>query len=362
MKRTIFLILACLLLGGCASNSPAETPLPAAEAPAPPAAAETPVPEAAPAPLALSAFTEADSAAMSRFMSRNRCLIDGDVLYGLDFDGDLSPVLARYALRDGRPEDFQILCRGCVPEYLALEDGKLYFLNGGVAQSCDLKSKKCRTLADRPWQSLQVFDGALYYVDAEGRFCRCALDGKTGETLIDGPCDYAWAMPEGVIYQSERDGCCLRLRLWDGTDRRLTAAASYAPLRLGDTVWYAQKDREGSVLACVDLRDGTVRRCDAPEIRGAAELFFAGGEPLLRVFLAEDSRKQLVLSPGGREGTACAYSGYRLCDYVGEGLRVDAAYDPDGRLRCFVLVDGDGGELRYFGGQILNDTEQNDGA
>lgn len=72
------------------------------------------------------------------------------------------------------------------------------------------------------------------------------------------------------------------------------------------------------------------------------------------MFLAGDGWKQQLLRPGETEGEACAYSGYRLCDFVGEACRVDAAYDPDGRLRCFVLVNEAGGELRYFGGKVLD--------
>ena len=172
--------------------------------------------------------------------------------------------------------------------------------------------------------------------------------------LIEGPCDYAWAMPEGIVYQSENEGACLRLRLWDGTDRRLTAAASYAPLRIDDTIWYSLYDGEGSVLASVDLTEGLVTRYETAELRGAAELFSADGAWTLRVFLAGDGWRQQLLRPGETEGAACAYSGYRLCDYVGEDGRIDAAYDPDGRLRCFVLVDESGGELRYFGGKGLD--------
>ena len=39
---------------------------------------------------------------------------------------------------------------------------------------------------------------------------------------------------------------------------------------------------------------------------------------------------------------------------VVEDVRIDTAYDPDGRLRCFVLVDKSGGETRYFGGKGLD--------
>lgn len=352
MRKILLIILLLLLLTGCAAKAPEASPMPT-EAPA---AAETAAPEPAPSVSAPApqGYSAADTAAMSAYMSANRALIAGDRLYGLDYDESLQPVLASYRLRGGQPGSFRILCEDCVPEYLALEGNYLYFLNGGRLQRLALRGRAFETLREGPIQSLQIFDSALYYTDGEGRFCRCALDGTGGEVLIEGPCGYAWAMSEGVIYQSESDGCCLRMRLWDGTDRRLTAAASYAPLRIGNTVWYSQRDGEGNVLAYVDLTDGTVTRYETPDLRGKAEMIPSGEAWLLRVFLAGDGWKQQLLRPGETEGEACAYSGYRLCDYVGESCRIDAAYDPDGRIRCFVLVDEAGGETRYFGGKVLD--------
>ncbi len=347
--KILILLLILLLLAGCGAKTPAETPAPTEAAAVPAPAATAPASE-----LLLQGYSDADTAAMSSYMSANRALITGGRLYGLDYDEELRPVLGCWFLRGGRLRSYQVLCEDCVPEYLAAEGKYLYFLNGGRLQRLLLKGRELETLAEGPIRSLQLFEGALYYTDGDGRYFRTDPDGKKAALLIEGPVDYAWAMPEGVLYQSESEGCCLRLRLWDGSDRRLTAAASYAPLRIGNTVWYSQRDGEGSVLAAVDLSDGTVTRYETAELRGAAELIPGGGEWLLRVFLAGDGWKQQLLRPGETEGEACPYSGYRLCDFVGKDRRVDAAYDPDGRLRCFVLIGADGGELRYFGGKILD--------
>ena len=365
--RKIALILLALLLTGCAAQVPEETPRPgpapapavtAQASPASPAddapaeAAGQAVPEAV-EEAASKSFSAADTAAMSSYMSANRWLCAGEWFYGLDFDEAQRPILAAFRLRSGKLNSYHILCRDCVPEYLSLLDGKLYFLCEGSLQRLDLGTRARETLLEGPLKSLQIHDGALILTDGEGRLLRCDPDAENIETLIEGPCGYAWAMPEGVLYQDEADGACLRLRLWSGEDRRLTAAAGYAPLRIGDTVWYSQRDREGSVLASVELGDGTVTRFETETLRGAAELIPTAEGWTLRVFLAGDGWRQQLLRPGETAGEDCAYSGYRLCDYVGENGRIDAAYDPDGRLRCFVLADAGGTELRFIGGRIV---------
>lgn len=346
MRKICLILCFSLLLTGCVANVPEATPSPAETAAMPAApAASVFVP---------AVFSDADTAAMSSFMSANRCLIAGDRLYGLDYDENLQPVLATYRLRGGKPGAFQILCEDCVPEYLTLHEGCLYYLNGGRLERLTLKSGEREILLEGPLRSLQLYEGTLYTVDEAGRCYRSGLDGENAELLLEGPCDYVWRMPEGFLYQSESEGACLKLTLRsDASVRRLTAAASYAPLRVGNTVWYSQRDSEGSVLACVDLTDGTVTRVETPALRGAAELIPVGGEWRLRVFLDTEGWEQQLLRPGETEGESCGYSGYRLCDWVGETARIDAAYDPDGRLRCFVLVSADGEETRYFGGKVL---------
>ena len=345
MRKLCLILLSVLLLTGCAANVQEET--------ASPEDAAVPSGVTAPSVLVPEDYSAADTAAMSTYMSANRWLIAGDRMYGLDYGENLRPVLASYRLRKGKPESFRILCEDCVPEYLALNEGFLYFIHAGSLQRLNIKSLERETLLDGPVGSLQIFDGSLYYTDGERRYCRADLEAQNREVLIDGPCDYAWAMPEGILFQSESEGACLRMRLWNGAERRLTAAASFAPLRLGQTVWYTQQDSIGSALGSIDLNDGTVTRWETPSLRGAAELIPVDGAWTLRVCLDGGSWKQQLLRPGESEGEACSYSGYRLCDWVGEALRIDAAYDPDGRLRCFVLVDEAGGELRFFGGQIL---------
>lgn len=344
----IRLILICFLLAallsGCAGAG--DRAPEAASAPA----------VSAPAPLALQPFSDADSAAMSSYMCRNRWLLEEKTLYGLDFDEQGRPGLYEVALRRGRPASFRLLVPDCEPEYLCRGGDWLYYLSAGEPWRCRPADRVREKLADGPWQSLQFYEDGLYYTDAQGRFWRCEPDGSGGERLLDLACDYAFVMPEGVLFQSEDEGCFLKLLDEDGTLRQLSAAASYAPLRLGDAVWYAQYDREGSVLARVDLRDGLVRRLPDAALHGEIELIPTAQGWQLRYFAAERDWAQRLCACGTGESSDCGYSGYRLCDGTDGKRRIDAAYEADGRLRCFILVSADGGETAFLRGKLLEET------
>ena len=341
--RILTCLLLAALLAGCAGVE-TETPETAAE----PAVS-------APVPLALQPFSSADSAAMSSYICRSRWLLEDKTLYGLDFDGQSRPGLYEVALRRGRPASFRLLVPDCEPEYLCRGGDWLYYLNAGVPWRCRPADRVREKLADGPWRSLQFFDGALYYTDAQGRLWRCEPDGSGGELLLAFPCDYAWVMPEGVLFQSEDEGCFLKFYVWDGELRQLSAAASYAPLRLGDTVWYAQYDRVGSALACVDLADGLVRRVSEAALHGEIELIPTPSGWQLRFFPAERDWAQRLYDPKSGTVTDCSYSGYRLCDGTDGKRRIDAAYEADGRLRCFILVDADGSETAFLRGDVLEE-------
>ena len=91
-----------------------------------------------------------------------------------------------------------------------------------------------------------------------------------------------------------------------------------------------------------------------PGLLGAVELFPDGEGYTLRWVADENGPRQYTaeLDDGGGElrPASSGSRGYRLCDYVGGGYRVDARYNPDGRVRGFVLCFPDGTEAEYMAG------------
>lgn len=354
-KTAVLLGMLLLLasLGGCSESGPA--------------------PEASPAVLdegagsfagagnaALStSFDTEQSERMASFMGENRALLAENMLYCLAYDEDYAPVLASYEIVDGSLTGFSILAEDCVPRYLSLWEGRLYYINGSGSASIEsiaADGSDRRVLVGESCRCLQIWDGSLYFCDASGRFCRADGNGGEKTVLIDDTCFYAYCMDGSVLYQSGSDGESLHLfRLEDGTDTKLTGTVSYAPVRIENTLWYTQKTDEGSRIGSLSLETGALQTYDMPPIQGAAEFIHDGQLGwCARVVPADVRQEQSVIPLAELESGAwspCGYSGYRLCDWAGP-LRIDAAYENGGRLRSFVLVSPDGSETEYLSAQI----------
>lgn len=296
---------------------------------------------------------------MSDFMSGGRAAVQDNMVYGLEFDENYAPVLAGYEVLDGGLSRFKILAEGCVPEYLTYYEGRLYYINGSSfkVESISADGSDRRVLLDEPADCLQIVDGLMYFCDASGRFCRAELDGSGKTMLIDDACFYAYCFDGMVLYQSGNDGESLHLRkLEDGSDIKLTDTVSYAPVIIENTLYYTQGTNDGNRVCGVDLSSGIVQVYETPIIKGAAEFVYDAEKGWLARFVPIDERLEQSLIPvaelGEYEGDPCGYSGYRLCDHAGGGIRIDAEYENGGRLRCFVLTLPDGREIKYISGQV----------
>lgn len=348
MKRIalLILLLSALLLAGCASG---ETAAPAQAA----ADTSSPVPSAAPSlpPLSRREGPEAgekESAEMANFMAANRALMDGSTLYTLDFSPKGVPELGRYRLMRNALRQYRTLVKDCVPEYLSLHEDYLYYCNArsGAIERVGVDGKHHEILFEGSCDYLQLVGDKLRFTDARHRLCEAELDGSNARVLIGISCYYPYSLGDTLIYQKDSEDEALFLRwMQDGKERRLTDGAAYAPLLWEGRLYYSTPEGLESVL----LSGRERQRCELPAFSGALELTpWQGALALRGLGFAETPLQWTGDLERQSEPEA---SGYRLLEYVGVDFRVDAVYEPDRRIRLFVLTDASGREYPYFAGQ-----------
>lgn len=289
-----------------------------------------------------------ESQAMARFLNANRAQLWEDRLYCYDFDEAWQPVLARYTWEDGELRDFAVLAEGCVPEYLCRWDGWLYYIHrtsGGIERVPENGGAR-ESVRPGPCDGLCLREGLLYFRDGEGRFL--AMDPADGgeALLLEGPCVWAYPLEGAILYLAADDGARLHLYwLEDGTDELLTYSAAANPLILGDRLWY----RSGEALHSVGLNGLDAAVFALPETDGAVELLPEAGGLTVRGIRDENGPVQWAGPPEGPFQRQAR--GYRICDWLGGGVRVDTVYEPDGRIRCFLLTDDTGTEISFIAGR-----------
>ena len=278
-----------------------------------PAAPETAAPEATAAapsfPLLAAAFTDAQSEAMVNHNARRCALMVENYYYCGCALADGSRALVRFEVIDGglyRPE---VLRRDCGAEFLSLCGERLYYLGpGSRPESIALDGTDPRTGCARAF----VFDGGVFYADAEGRAHLC--------------------VPE------TRSDCIL------------TASAAEGATVIGRTLYYTDAD---GALCALDLASGAERR---------AALGLAAGPEFLWSYeegwaarLTDGAGRQALVRADALFDTAPAFAapaeGHR-CRGLDGDLHTDELLDGAGATLGFALVMPDGRELRKMAADL----------
>ena len=313
---------------------------PAAEAPEQPRSTE------ASFPLLARAFSDAESEDMANLNARRCALLVVNYYYCRCLYADGSSALVRYEIVDNNLRHRSVLTPDCPADFLSESEGRLYYLNAdGAAESVGTDGSGRRVELDAPCLSLQLFDGALYCLLADGTLL--ALRGGEKEALLAG-CARAFVSEQGVFYTAASDG---RAHLFDPealTDVTLTAEAALCPTLIGTTLYYAAEEADGRHLRALDLADGAQRRM-AQAFRGELE-FFRGWDGQWRLRLdglgGAAGQQTLLLAAAFDDAPAVqsAADAYRrLCRGLGDGLRTDELFSADGAALGFELVLPGGG-------------------
>lgn len=334
-KSAALLLLLCLLLSACGGRQTGEAP------PAP----EMPEPTAEPTPLPgpeLPAFPPEQSQAMARLLGANRVLLLGDMLYCYDFDAEWRPALACYRLEGGELLDYRVLAAGCVPEYLCALGEELYYIDrlSGALERVPQSGGERESLHPGPCSCLSLWEGQLCFLDETGRLLMMDPVSGQSQLLWEGPCAFACPLPGAILWLAS-DGSGLYLS--GESTVRLCAELDQAPLLLEDALWFC------SGASLHSLSPAGERVYALPEYSGAVELLPTDGGLQVR---GVSEQNGLVQWEGAPEGPFRALDrGYQICDWLGDGLRVDTVYEPDGRIRCYLLRDGQGRSIRFLAGE-----------
>ncbi len=298
----------------------------------------------------LTAFSGEETESMANFMGANRALILNGALYTLDLDDSFRPVLARYALEgDGDLGARTVLAEDCLPEYLTAAEGELYYVNRGQIESLTLSGGERRILRPGSCDFLRLYAGELWFCDEEGRLCRMSPEGGEAQTVLEEACFYPWVRDGALLWQGGEEEDLFLTRLEDGAPAPLAAGPCYAPVGL-DGRLYAT-GREALLSMALDGSDRQEQ--PLPGLQGPVELIPEGGGFVLRWVVEDNGLRQFTAEPESPEAAQeASRSGYRRCDLAGESWRVDAWYQEDGRLRCFLLVSPQGTETAYLNGVI----------
>ena len=112
-----------------------------------------------------------------------------------------------------------------------------------------------------------------------------------------------------------------------------------------DRIWY----HSGCRLYSLDLNGQDLQTCAIPENNGAVELLPEKDGLSLRGLRDENGPVQWSGPLGGSYRRQ--QRGYQICDWLGEGVRVDTIYEPDGRILSFRLTTEKGARLAYLAGE-----------
>lgn len=296
------------------------------------------------------AFSREETERMIRFMSANRAFLSDGRLYTLGFDENYLPLLVSYGYEDNALSDRAVLAGDCVPEYLCMADGRLYYINaqaGYALESIALDGSDRQVLREGPCSFLQLYEGGLYYCNEDGAFLRAGLDGSGETVILEKSCFYPY-LADGMLLYQDGESEHLRLRwLDDGTDIELTGHAVYAPVVFGERIYYTGRD--GLMSMGLDGMDGDA--LPVPSLQGALEFYLSGDGLMARGVTDEDGLRQWTLALDGTADSPeyAQERGYLRCDYAGDGYRIDTVYNADGRLRCFLLTAPDGSTIEYTG-------------
>ncbi|MCR5522121.1 MAG: DUF5050 domain-containing protein [Clostridia bacterium] len=202
-------------------------------------------------------FSNKDTALMSNYMNKGRFAFSGSWIYGYKYVNNKA-ALSKFK-QDNSEESVLNLD---APYYINIIDGWVYFLGHKHADKT-YAIKKVRLSGDDDTTLVRAKDGfvllfmfivdnKIYFCEVKddsdeniSTFCRCDLDGKNRETLMEKAVYYPYVINDCILYQDDKDGEKLHICNMDGSnDRVLIDRHVYRYIVYDSKIYYESADEK----------------------------------------------------------------------------------------------------------------------
>lgn len=205
-------------------------------------------------------FDSNETSAMSSFMAGGWYIVKDDVLYGLTHVNDNQPKLGAtpFGMKGDFPEfeETKVLDEnGCV-NYMQMEGDYLYYIRDYKEICCvKIDGSDAKTLYTGDCDYLQIYDGRLYFTDAEYHFVSTDMDGQDLKTVVDKEIYYPYFIcKDWLVFQDDADNESLHLyNVTVGEEFNLTNMPAYKPILDGTYLYYMSGQEDAYNLCRMDI-------------------------------------------------------------------------------------------------------------
>lgn len=205
-------------------------------------------------------FDSNETSAMSSFMEGGWYSVKDNVLYGLTHVNDSKPKLGAtpFGMKGDFPEfkETKVLDENGGAYYLQMEGDYLYYIRD-YKEICSVKidGSDAKTLYTGDCDYLQIYDGRLYFADANYHFVCTDMDGKDLKTVVDKEIYYPYFIcKDWLVFQDDADNESLHLyNIVVGEEFNLTNTPTHRPILDGKYLYYMSNQDDAYSLCRMDI-------------------------------------------------------------------------------------------------------------
>jgi len=205
-------------------------------------------------------FDSNETSAMSSFMAGGWYCVKDNVLYGLTHINDNKPKLGAipFEMKGDFPEykETKVLDENGCMNYIQMEGDYLYYIRNYKEICCvKIDGSDAKTLYTGDCDYLQIYDGRLYFTDADYHYVSTDMDGKDLQTVVDKEIYYPYFIcKDWLVFQDDADNESLHLyNVVVGEEFNLTNTPTHRPILDGTYLYYMSSQDDAYSLCRMDI-------------------------------------------------------------------------------------------------------------